>query len=97
MAKALALFPGTVTGTLTALNSMNVSNIVRLGTGTYTVGLTTGMSSTAWYPIAQAHDTVNIGCTAFMMDATSCIVRTFNTDNTAYDPPFVKFIAYGDQ
>jgi len=48
VAKAWASFPGTFTGTLTSALWYNVTSITHLGTGTYSVALTTAMADTAY-------------------------------------------------
>jgi hypothetical protein len=48
VAKAWAYWHGTETGTITALASLNVANVVRNGEGDYTVNFSTAFSSTAY-------------------------------------------------
>jgi hypothetical protein len=94
VAKAWAMWSGTETATITALASYNIASIIKGGTGSYTIVLSTGFSSTAWAGLTNAsseESKINAGQTA-----TSCVVVTSGSGGAVQDAPFVHFVAYGD-
>lgn len=94
-AKAWALWSGTATGTITALTSYNVGNIVRGGTGTYTISMVTGFASTAWVGIATPATAAEARIS--VLSSSTAEINCFTTLGVASDATFVNFVAYGTQ
>lgn len=96
VAKAWAVWNGTATGTVTALAKYNISQIVRIGTGTHSIALTTAMNSTAWAALLQPNGLRFISVSN--QDATSIVILTRTSDGvTQSDANFYYFSAFGSQ
>lgn len=94
VAKAVAYWNGTATGTVTADFGYNVSRIVRTGAGTYSVVMTTGFNSTAWAPIVSSY---RAQTSILSQDGTSCVVNTTDSAGGSADAAFVSFSGFGPQ
>lgn len=92
-AKAWALWSGTATGTIAALASYNVGSIIRGGTGTYTISMATGFSSTAWVGIATPATAAEARIS--ILSSATAEINCFTTLGVASDATFVNFVAYG--
>lgn len=93
-AKAWAAWVGTSTGTITANAAFNVATIVRTGTGSYNITLTTPMSSTSWVGIASCVS--GFGAGILPNSASTALLITFaTTTSTVADTGYVSFVAYG--
>lgn len=94
VAKASAQFSGTATGTVTAVYGHNVTRIVRLGVGTYSVVITTAFANaTQWIPLAISSATTRVAS----QDATSCVIVTLDSAGAAANSALVSFAAFGPQ
>lgn len=94
-AKLWGVFVGTNTGTITLLGSYGVTNVVRAGTGSYTINFSTPFSSTAYAAVGFA----STGATQERdgtRTSSSVMFVTF-TPSGQIDSTIVQFIAFGLQ
>lgn len=94
VAKCSAIWNGTATGTFTAMYGHNVTRIVKLGTGTYSVVLTTAFNSTAWVPLISSYEAQSL---LISQDATSCVVKSTDSAGTASNAAFMQLVGFGPQ
>ena len=99
VAKAWAYFNGTSTGTITALSSYGVSQIVKIGTGTYSIALSTAMTSTAWaWIVNHDADRSTIKSGSIVQNSTAVQFTLTRTNDLAdQNANVVYFTAYGTQ
>lgn len=95
--KAVCFFLGTTTGTFAPLYGYGVNNVVRVGTGTYSIALTTAFETTAWaWLINQNADRSTLGSTTQTTTGVSFVLlRT--VDSTPQDTGICTFVAWGNQ
>lgn len=99
VAKAWAVFNGTITGTITASSSYNISSIVRTGTGSYTITLVTPMSSPPPGIGILTHGTV-VGAMDQTISAntnTFGIVTFASNTGAQTDRTYIAMIVFGNQ
>lgn len=95
--KAWANFNGTNVGTITALASVGVGQIVRVGTGTYSVVVSTAFSSTAWGWIVNHNaDRCTLGSSVSQTNSAVQFVLVRTVDSAPQDGTNITFVAYGD-
>lgn len=94
VAKALAVWNGTATGTFSADAAYNVTNVTRVGAGSYSVVITTPFASTNWVALANSGQFFTIVNTK---NATSVLILTKDAAGTQADASIVQFAAYGNQ
>jgi hypothetical protein len=94
LARAWASWNGTSTGTISALSSFNVSQIVRTGTGSYSISFTAPFTA---FPTIVTNATNRLATTdpsAASNTATANII-VFTTGGTQTDATYVAMIAFG--
>jgi hypothetical protein len=94
VAKAWAVWNGTATGTFSADAAYNVSSIVRMGAGTYSVIISPSFATTAYAALASSGQFMTIINAKF---ATACLVFTKDAAGAAADAGTVNFAAFGAQ
>lgn len=101
VAKAVANWNGTNTGTITAAYGYNVAQVVRVGLGTYQVNLTTPMATSIYVAIVSlGAPTTGVMAIHVVGGKTpsSCVFNTFARDlSTVVDVTDINFVAYGTQ
>jgi hypothetical protein len=95
VAKAWAYFEGTVTGTVTALASLNVGTIARLGTGTYTISFSNLMSSNNFL-VSFDPGVTNGFFRARTRTTAGLEINVINAATNPTDPEALGFKIYGD-
>ena len=97
VAKAMAVWVGTSTGTLSALSSYNVAQIARAGTGTYSINFSVNFSSTAFVAIGAQSSAAGAVVRPSLKTVSSVVFICDGDAGTPTDPTEVNFVAYGDQ
>jgi hypothetical protein len=94
--KALAVFNGTNTGTITAGYSFGVSQVLRRGAGSYALTLATPFSSTNYGGVVQYGGDLS-GPTRFLPESTATVVAlTFDSTPSPADSTHMLCIVWGD-
>lgn len=88
----------TVSGTTPTLvaNSVNVTSVTRLGTGSYRVTFTTAMSNANYVPVVITKTLAGALPAMYSNESTTTLQIDFYLYNgVAYDPPGFSFVIFG--